>query len=119
MHSKTDGVNATDEHYSLFCEMLTDFKTWLWNAWVEPHIDEKIFRELFVIFDMGTTMLCGIFEDGILENGFASVDGKEFMQWLREHGARDYPTLTLPSNPVLKAMYDVAFALPLYLRSTN
>ena len=40
-----------------------DFKTWLWNAWVEPHIDEKIFREFFVIFDMGTTMLCGIFED--------------------------------------------------------
>ena len=110
VHSKTDGANATDEHYSLFCEMLTDFKTWLWNAWVEPHIDQKIFRELFVIFDMGTTMLCGIHEDGILENGFSSIDGREFMQWLREHGARDYPTLNLPSNPVLKAMYDVSFA---------
>ena len=110
VHSKTDGVNATKAHHSMFCEMLTDFKTWLWDAWVEPHMDHQALRELFVIFDMGTTMLCGIHEDGILENGFASVDGKEFMQWLREHGAREYPTLTLPSNPVLKAMYDVAFA---------
>ncbi|MBN1452932.1 MAG: NAD(P)-binding protein [Anaerolineales bacterium] len=109
-HSKTDGVNATEEHHSMFCEMLTEFKTWLWEAWVEPHMDHQALRELFVIFDTGTTMLCGIHEDGILENGFASVDGKELLQWLREHGAREYPTLTLPSNPVLKAMYDVAFA---------
>lgn len=110
IHSKTDGKNATKEHHSRFCEMLTGFKTWLWDAWVEPHMDHQALRELFVIFDMGTTMLCGIHEDGILEDGFASIDGQEFMQWLCKHGARKYPTLTLSSNPVLKAMYDVAFA---------
>jgi uncharacterized protein with NAD-binding domain and iron-sulfur cluster len=110
VHSKTDGKNATEEHHSMFCEMLTGFKTWLWDAWVEPHIDHQALRELFVIFDTGTTMLCGILADGILENGFASVDDTEFIEWLREHGASDYPTLHLPSNPVVKAMYDVAFA---------
>jgi uncharacterized protein with NAD-binding domain and iron-sulfur cluster len=110
VHSKTDGKNATKEHYSMFCEMLTEFKKWLWNAWVDPHKDHQALRELFVIFDTGMTMLCGIHEDGILENGFASVDDEELIDWMRKHGAMEYPTLTLPSNPILKAMYDVAFA---------
>jgi len=110
VHSKTDGRNATDEHHSRFCEMLTEFKKWLWTAWVEPQMDHQAMRELFVIFDTGTTMLCGIHEDGILEKGFASVDDLELLEWLRKHGAREDPTLTLPKNPVLKAMYDVAFA---------
>jgi uncharacterized protein with NAD-binding domain and iron-sulfur cluster len=109
-YSKSKEKSATADHHSKFCGMLTDFKKWLWTAWVEPDLNNQTLRELFVIFDTGTTMLCGIHEDGILENGFASVDDTELLAWLRKHGARETPTLTLPSNPMLKAMYDVAFA---------
>ncbi len=109
-YSKSPEKTAPDEHHSMFCEMLTDFKNWVWNAWVEPHMDHQGMRELFVILDTGSTMLCGIHEDGILESGFASVNGLELIEWMRKHGARETPTLNLPSNPVLKAMYDVAFA---------
>jgi uncharacterized protein with NAD-binding domain and iron-sulfur cluster len=110
VHSKSPNQAATAEHEAMFCEMLTGFKKWLWDAWVEPDMDHQALRELFVVLDTGSTMLCGILADGILRNGFASVDDTEFIEWLRKHGARDFPTLHLPSNPVLKAMYDVAFA---------
>ena len=109
-HSAAGVKRAPAEHHARLCEMLTAFKHWLWTAWVEADLDHQALRELFVVFDTGTTMLCGIHADGILENGFASVDDMEFTAWLRKHGAREVPTLTLPSNPILKAMYDVAFA---------
>jgi uncharacterized protein with NAD-binding domain and iron-sulfur cluster len=109
-HKKTGGKNATDEHHSMMCEMLTTFKNWVWTAWVEPNQDHQPLREFFIFLDMGTSILCGIHEDKLLENGFFSVDGVELMDWLEKHGARKFPTLDLPRNPALKAMYDVSFA---------
>lgn len=110
VYRKSPDKGMTPEHQSMFCEMLTDFKKWIWNAWVEPNLDHQKLREFYILLDTGSTMLCGILADGVLENGFASVDDLEFIAWLRKHGARETPTLHLPSNPVIKAMYDVAFA---------
>jgi uncharacterized protein with NAD-binding domain and iron-sulfur cluster len=108
-HSAAKHRIVSKEHESMFCEMLTNFKTWLWKAWVEPDLDHQALRELYLLFDTGTTMLCGILADDILENGFASVDNLELAEWMAKHGASDY-TVDLQKNPALRGLYDVAFA---------
>jgi hypothetical protein len=46
--------------------MLSDFKTWLWDHVIEPHIDDDTLRAFFIIFDTGTAIVCGIVEDDLM-----------------------------------------------------
>jgi uncharacterized protein with NAD-binding domain and iron-sulfur cluster len=95
------------EHHSYLCSMLSDFKTWLWDHVVEPHIDDDELRAMFIIFDTGSAVLCGIVEDELLTKGFSSVDDQEFSAWLLKHGAREDPTVK--HGPPVQAAYDLVF----------
>jgi hypothetical protein len=58
------------------------------------------------MFDTGTTMLAGILEDDLVDEGFDKVNGEDLREWLHRHGAND---LTLEQGPFVRALYDMAF----------
>jgi len=61
---------------------------------------------LYCMMDLGLTCLIGVIRQKAFEQGLGVLDGKEFAQWLKDHGALYY---TLQS-PTLKGLYDVGFA---------
>ena len=48
----------------------------------------------------------GIVRDDVLTKGFAAIDDREFLDWLRSHGA----SADALKSPVLIGGYDLAFA---------
>ena len=79
---------------------------------LHQHLDEDALKlnddlaRLYYMLDASVTALRGMIADGVIFKGFDSLDDVEFLHWLKAHGAR-YPTL---QNPVLKGLYDLAFA---------
>lgn len=106
-HEGKRGHEAPHEHVGLLCRLVGAFKSWFWKHVVAPNIGDDRLRELFIIVDTGSAILCGIAEDDILAEGFESADGMEIAPWLRKHGAREDPTLT--EGPPLRAAYDMVF----------
>jgi uncharacterized protein with NAD-binding domain and iron-sulfur cluster len=106
--SKNPHKHTSPAHYGHLKDLLTDFRDWLWSTIVEPDLDNTTIRALFIAFDTGLAIIKGIIDDDIFSRGFHSIDDLELRQWLGKHGARKDPTLD--HNPILRAMYDVAFA---------
>jgi uncharacterized protein with NAD-binding domain and iron-sulfur cluster len=79
---------------------------------LHQHVDEDALKlnddlaRLYYMLDASVTALRGMIADGVIFKGFDSLDDVEFLEWLKAHGAR-YPSL---ENPVLKGLYDLAFA---------
>lgn len=67
--------------------------------------DNELARLVYFL-DASVTAFWGIITDGVLFRGFDALDDMEFLAWLKAHGAR-HPSL---ENPVLKGLYDLAFA---------
>ncbi|HET7451908.1 MAG TPA: hypothetical protein VFL12_04160, partial [Thermoanaerobaculia bacterium] len=63
-------------------------------------------RRLVLLADLAIAGVRGILRDGVLENGFVSIDDFEFRAWLGKHGASE---TTLASAPV-REIYDLCFA---------
>ncbi len=63
-------------------------------------------RQLYQLLDFGGALLRGIFEDRLLSRGLDSVDGEDFAEWLRRHGASD---LTL-GGALVRGWYGFFFA---------
>jgi uncharacterized protein with NAD-binding domain and iron-sulfur cluster len=61
---------------------------------------------LYYMLDASVTAVRGMIADDVISNGFNALDEVEFLQWLKSHGAR-YPSV---ANPVVKGLYDLAFA---------
>ena len=101
------GLHTDPKHHSYLCSMLSDFKAWLWEHVIEPHIDDDALRAFFILLDTGTAIVCGIVEDDLLTKGLTSVDDEEFSDWLIRHGAREEPTVK--SGPPVQAAYDLVF----------
>jgi len=62
-------------------------------------------RHFFVLMDLAGRCLIGMLEDEVFENGFESIDGVEFRDWIRSHGASRW---TLDSA-LLGSCYDLVF----------
>src|SRR5262249_14538659 len=60
---------------------------------------------LWSLLDLASTSLTGILADGVLFNGFFSIDQWEWSDWLRHHGAH---ASTLDSA-VVRGTYDYVF----------
>jgi len=71
----------------------------------ELKADDNLAR-LYYMLDASATAVRGMIGDGVIFHGFNGLDNVEFLQWMKGHGAR-FPTL---GNPVLKGLYDLAFA---------
>ena len=64
-------------------------------------------RRLFICVDLGTTVMKGVFDDGVLTGGFDVINDIDFKDWLRKHGGD--PQLCVDSAPV-RGFYDLVFA---------
>jgi uncharacterized protein with NAD-binding domain and iron-sulfur cluster len=60
-------------------------------------------RRAWLIIDLGVANLRGFFEDGILWNGFESINNKDYSDWLKQHDCQN------PWSPIVQGMYDTAF----------
>jgi uncharacterized protein with NAD-binding domain and iron-sulfur cluster len=99
---------------ALVTRLLKSLRDWLWLLVRDRVEDEPRLRFFFTSLDAGVSMLAGIVEDGVLENGFDVVNHLEWCDWLRAHGAKQ---VTLGGTPelrsaVLRSVYDVAFGYP-------
>jgi len=72
------------------------------------HLLEKhpALRHLYQILDFGSALLRGVFEDRLLIRGLDAIDGEDFRQWLRRHGASE---LTL-GGALVRGWYGFFFA---------
>src|SRR5471032_537808 len=64
-------------------------------------------RRLFICLDLGVTVMKGVFEDGVIRNGFDVINDIDFRQWLINHGGDE--ELCVDSAPV-RGFYDLVFA---------
>ncbi|MGZ3443616.1 MAG: FAD-dependent oxidoreductase, partial [Polyangia bacterium] len=72
-------------------------------------LDNETLRHTRLFFDFAVTHLRGLVADGLLlpPFDFSRVDGEDYRDWLRRHGAREE---TVTSAPVT-ALYDLVFAV--------
>ncbi|KQQ40232.1 acetoacetate decarboxylase [Duganella sp. Leaf126] len=64
-------------------------------------------RRLLICIDLGTTVMKGVFEDGVIKHGFDVINDIDFRDWLRKHGG--HQALSIDSAPV-RGFYDLVFA---------
>ena len=105
--SKFPEKYTDEEHYNFFHQHTGSFMTWLWDHVVQPNIDNDVLRVFFTFLDTAVALFRGVIEDKLLINGFDQINHLEFRAWLSQKGARD---ITIKSGPLLRAVYDVAFA---------
>ncbi|WP_224372699.1 NAD(P)-binding protein [Hyalangium versicolor] len=88
-------------------ELMREFLRWLWAQ--ISHLIESNFLlyQLTVGLDFLMANLIGIVEDGVLVKGFNSIDGVDYREWLRKHGATE---LTLRSA-LPRVIYDAAMSM--------
>ena len=99
----------------LLVRLLEAFRDWLWTAVVRHRYrQDPDLRLFFTMVDAGVSTVAGIVKDGILEHGFDVVNHLDWAQWLEQHGAHEVTIGRTPAEraPVLRAVYDVAFAYP-------
>jgi len=68
-------------------------------------VDDRVYR-IGQLVEIVVASIRGIVSDGVLTKGFAAIDDREFLDWLRSHGASDDAV----KSPVLIGGYDLAFA---------
>jgi uncharacterized protein with NAD-binding domain and iron-sulfur cluster len=82
------------------------FVAWLRDR-IEPLVDEDDeLRRLFVVLELGAVIAKGMLEDGVVDRGLDILDDKDFIEWLRGHGASE---LTV-SSALVRGLYDLVFA---------
>jgi uncharacterized protein with NAD-binding domain and iron-sulfur cluster len=99
---------------SLFVSLLVGFRDWLWTMFETPIEEDPQVRMYFTMFDTFASATAGIVEDGVLASGWEAINQYDLCEWLARHGAKQ-PTLgKTPAEraPVLRSIYDVAFAYP-------
>ena len=103
-------TDHSDLHASDVFSVANDLLTFLNH--LRQHFDDGELEandnlaRLYYMMDASVTAVRGMITDGVLFHGFDGLDDVEFLEWLKGHGAR-FPTL---DNPVLKGLYDLAFA---------
>jgi uncharacterized protein with NAD-binding domain and iron-sulfur cluster len=97
----------------LLVRLLEAFRSWLWRAVVARRYErDPDLRFFFTLVDAGVSTIAGIVKDGVLEHGFDVVNDEDWADWLKRHGANEVTVGRTPEDrsPVLRAVYDVAFA---------
>lgn len=82
-----DATTHRAEHHAPVHTALNDLEHWVGSVlgrWLEHHAG---FRHIYMIANLGASVLRGVLTDGILRDGLDVVDGVEFREWLRRHGA--------------------------------
>ncbi len=113
---QTDAGHAEQAGHPWFLSrLLGGFRDWLWaHVVAERCEDDPDLRFYFTILDLLASTAIGVVEDGVLDRGWDAINGEEWSDWLRRHGAKELTLGRIPEerSPVLRAVYDVAFGYP-------
>jgi len=63
-----------------------------------------LLRRVASLIDLGAASVRGMLVDGVISKGFASIDDRDFIQWLKSHGARH------AHSALVLGFYDACFA---------
>jgi uncharacterized protein with NAD-binding domain and iron-sulfur cluster len=99
-------------HLPPLARLLSGFRDWVWTNFVASRCEaDPDVRLFFTMLDVIASTVTGICEDGVLEHGFDEINGYEWSDWLRRHGAKEVTLGRTPAerSPVLRSVYDVAF----------
>ena len=64
-------------------------------------------RRLFIIIDLGLTIIIGMIEDDVFTKGFDVINNYDYKKWLIKHGANEKYTA---NSAAVIGFYDLAFA---------
>lgn len=111
VHQLAQTMRAKDLNHSVHEQQtlvaaLGLFHKWFREAHGDPGSLTDELRRLFIITDLGLTIGWGMFTDNVIRRGFMSIDGFDFRQWLRKHGAVD----VVLDSAALRGYYDYFFA---------
>lgn len=107
-HMPTDHRLHSAEHHGVLVRVLDAFRDWFLRE-LGDHIDHDLEeRRTFILLDLAGACLAGIVRDGVLKHhdGLEAIDGEEFLDWLKRHGASDVAR----NSPVTRGLYDFVFA---------
>jgi uncharacterized protein with NAD-binding domain and iron-sulfur cluster len=101
-----DPQNHTQAHYDAVHGATGSILHWIMDLF--GHVLERNaeLRRLYMIVDFAHALIKGVLHDRIISEGFDVVDGVEFTDWLRQHGASE---LTL-NGPLSRGWHDFFFA---------
>jgi uncharacterized protein with NAD-binding domain and iron-sulfur cluster len=109
------GRRRTAARARLLALLLTRLRDWMWDHQLEQRgSEDPRLRLFFTTFDTFASAIAGIVSDGVLERGWAAIDDLDLCEWLARHGAKEVTVGATPAQraPVLRAVYDLAFAYP-------
>ena len=109
------GRRRTGPRARLLALLLTRVRDAMWEHQLAQRGSEDARLRLFLTtFDTFASAIAGIVADRVLERGWASIDHLDLCEWLARHGARELTvgSMTAQRAPVLRAVYDLAFAYP-------
>ena len=107
VHTRKLKPHQARRHHAVITASLNRFRNWLWRR-VEPDIEaDPIIRRMFILLDFGLAHVIGILADDLIICGVDSVDHLDYREWLRQHGARDNPTL---DSVLIRVLYDLGFS---------
>ncbi len=100
-----------DERHPHLCRMLAFARDALWDHYAIDRQDDVKVRRFFTAVDTVITAAIGMLADGVLNNGFTTINEYELTEWLKAHGLHEitYGKSIEERAPVLRAIYDMAF----------
>jgi uncharacterized protein with NAD-binding domain and iron-sulfur cluster len=111
-----DGTRLTTRaRLRLLAFALTRLRDRMWDsALADRCAEDPGARLFFTTFDTFASAIAGIVADGVIDRGWAAVDHLDLCEWLGRHGAKEVTLGATPAQraPVLRAVYDLAFAYP-------
>lgn len=109
------GRRRTGLRARLLALLLTRLRDEMWeHQLAERGSEDPRLRLFFTTFDTFASAMAGIVADRVLERGWAAIDDLDLCEWLARHGAKEVTVGSIPAQraPVLRAVYDLAFAYP-------
>ncbi|RJG25871.1 NAD(P)-binding protein [Massilia cavernae] len=91
----------------LLAQALDGMRARLRNGYREFAPTSEALRRVRISLEVGSTVLKGLFADGVFIKGFDVINGHDLRAWLAMHGGD--PELCIGSTPV-RAVYDLVFA---------
>jgi len=105
------GVEAVAvDHFSRvhdrLLRLLQSFIDWVRDRLArDADVDDRVYR-IGQLIEIVVAAVRGILRDDVLTRGFSAIDDRDFIEWLKSHGASDDAV----KSPVLIGGYDLAFA---------
>ncbi len=96
-----------DPNHRTLVTLLNRFRDWLWPK-VKDRLDIDEVRLYWMTLDQMISIITGVITDDLVNKGLRSIDHLDYRDWLRQHGAKPWPTLAEAST--VRFIYNAAFA---------